>query len=103
MVTIGSFEQLLIYLGFALGIFPWLAVAGLFIARKQKIGEESAVKAWGFPVIPIFFLLCSLILMVFNYVNRPFESSAAVLTVLLGIPFYFLWIKGQKKKIYLKE
>jgi len=99
MVTIGSFEQSLIYLGFALGIFPWLAVAGLFIARKQKIGEESAVKVWGFPVIPLFFLFCSLILMVFNYVNRPLESSAAVLTVLLGVPFYILWIKGQKKKI----
>lgn len=98
MVTIGSFEQLLIYLGFALGIFPWLAVAGLFIARKQKIGEESAVKVWGFPFVPVFFLLCSLILMVFNYVNRPLESSAAVLTVFLGIPFYFLWIRGLRKK-----
>lgn len=99
MVMIGSFEQLLIYLGFALGIFPWLAVAGLFIARKQKIGEESAYKVWGFPAVPVFFLLCSLILMVFNYVNRPLESSAAVLTVLLGVPFYYLWVSGQKKKV----
>lgn len=98
MVTIGSFEQLLIYLGFALGIFPWLAVAGLFIARKKQIGEESAAKVWGFPLVPIFFLASSLILMVFNYFNRPLESTAAVLTVILGIPCYYLWVKGMKKR-----
>jgi APA family basic amino acid/polyamine antiporter len=96
MVVIGSFEQLLIYIGFALGIFPWLAIAGLFIARKKQIGEVSSAKVWGYPVIPIFYLLASLILMTVAYINRPMESTAAVITVLLGIPCYFLWVKGVK-------
>ena len=30
MVLLGSFEQLAIYVGFALGVFPWLAIAGIF-------------------------------------------------------------------------
>ncbi len=90
MVLIGSFEQLLIYLGFALGIFPWLAVAGIFIARKRKIGDETAVNVPGYPVVPAFFLLITLTLMVVAFVNRPFESTAAILTVLAGIPCYFL-------------
>jgi APA family basic amino acid/polyamine antiporter len=97
MVLIGSFEQLIIYIAFALNIFLWLAVVGIFIARKRKVGEESAVKAWGYPLIPLFFLITSLVLMVFNYVNRPLESSAAVLTVLFGIPCYLLWVKGVAK------
>ena len=97
MVIIGSLEQLLVYLGFALWIFPWLAVAGVFIARRRKIGEDSAVKVWGYPIIPLFFLISSLILMAIAYINRPLESSAAVLTVILGIPFYYLWIKGVKR------
>lgn len=97
MVIIGSFEQLLIYIGFALGIFPWLAIAGLFIARKQHIGDESAVKVWGYPYVPIFFLTCSLVLMIIAYSNRPLESSAAIVTVLLGVPFYFIWIVGIAK------
>ncbi|MCP5047776.1 MAG: amino acid permease, partial [bacterium] len=33
MVILGTIEQLLIYVGFALSIFPWLAVVGLFKAR----------------------------------------------------------------------
>jgi len=94
MVIIGSLEQLLIYLGFALWIFPSLAVAGVFIARRRKIGEETAVKVWGYPVVPLFFLIASLVLMVIAYINRPLESSAAIITVILGIPFYYLWVKG---------
>ncbi|MDH4218965.1 MAG: amino acid permease [Candidatus Aminicenantes bacterium] len=94
MVLIGSFEQLIIYIAFALNIFLWLAVVGVFLARKKKVGEESAVKVWGYPVVPVFFLLSSLVLMVFNSVNRPLESSAAVLTVLFGIPCYFLWVRS---------
>lgn len=96
MVVIGSFEQLLIYIGFALYIFPWMAVLGVFIARKKQIGESSAVKVWGYPFVPIFFLTSSLVLMIFNYINRPVESSAAILTVILGIPCYYLWMRGMK-------
>lgn len=91
MVWIGTFEQLLVYLGFALGIFPWLAVAGLFIARRRKIGEAGAVRVRAFPLVPLFFLVSTLFLMVIAYMNRPLESSAALLTVSAGIPLYFLW------------
>ncbi len=97
MVIIGSLEQLLVYLGFALWIFPWLAVFGVFIARKRKIGEETAVKVWGYPAVPLFFLVASLVLMVIAYMNRPLESSAAVVTVMLGIPIYYIWAKSVKK------
>ncbi len=103
LVLLGSFEQLIIYIAFALNIFLWLAVVGVFRARKKKVGEESAVKVWGYPFVPLFFLTASLVLMVFNYVNRPMESSAAILTILFGIPCYFLWVKGVTKSKELEE
>jgi len=105
LVLISSIEQLLVYIIFALNIFPWLAVLGLFLARKKGIGEESAVKVKPYPLVPIFFLSASLILMIFMYIGRPMESTASILTVLLGIPCYFLWIKGVKisNKIFSGE
>jgi APA family basic amino acid/polyamine antiporter len=93
MVAAGTFQQLLIYVGFALGIFPLLAVAGLFIARSERIGEEMAVKVWAYPLVPLFFILSNIALMAFAYFERPLESTAAVISVLLGVPCYFLWIK----------
>jgi APA family basic amino acid/polyamine antiporter len=98
MVLIGSFEQLLVYIGFALNIFPWLAVFGIFLARKRHIGNSNAFKVWGYPVVPGFFLLSSLFLMIVNYLNRPLESTAAVVTVLVGVPLYLIWIKGFAQK-----
>jgi len=93
MVMVGSFEQLLVYLGFALGIFPWLAVFGIFIVRRRRIGEETAVRVRWYPVIPGFFLVSMLFLMAIAYINRPLESSAAIVTILAGVPFYLLWVR----------
>ncbi len=96
MVVLGTFEQLAKYVGFALGVFPWLAVAGLFLARKRRIGEDSAVRVWGYPMIPLFYLASSLFLMIIAYVDQPVESTAAVATIALGVPCYFLWVKTTK-------
>jgi APA family basic amino acid/polyamine antiporter len=91
MVMLGSFERLLIYVGFALGIFPWLAVAGLFRARRLGIGGDSAVRVASF--VPVFFLATTLLLMVVVLIDRPFESVAALFTVAAGIPFYYGWVR----------
>ncbi|MBN2072163.1 MAG: amino acid permease [Candidatus Krumholzibacteriota bacterium] len=101
MVSIGSFEQLLVYLGFGLSIFPWLAVAGIFIARKRKTGESTAVKVPWYPFVPLFFLISMLALMAVAFYNRPFESGAAIVSVVAGIPVYFIWVRalGGGKKI----
>jgi APA family basic amino acid/polyamine antiporter len=93
LVVFGTFEQLLVYIGFALGIFPWLAVAGIFIARRRKIGETDAVRVPGYPFVPVLFLASTLVLMGVAYVNRPLESTAAVVTVLSGVPFYAVWMR----------
>jgi APA family basic amino acid/polyamine antiporter len=91
MIIIGTFQQLLIYVGFALGIFPLLAVIGLFIARARRIGEEQGARMWGFPVIPAFYILSTLVLMAFALHESPFESIFAIVTVCSGIVPYF-WI-----------
>ncbi len=96
MVVLGTFEQLAFYVGFALGVFPWLSVLGLFLARRKGIGDASAAKAWGYPVVPVFYLVSSLALMIVAYINRPLASTAALVTIALGIPCYYLWVKGVK-------
>ena len=98
MVLIGTFEQLIIYISFALSIFTWLAVFGIFASRKRKIGETTAVHIPGYPFTPLFFLISTLYLMIVTYIAQPFESTAAILTVICGIPFYFIWLKLMKIK-----
>lgn len=93
MVLSGTFDQILTYLGFSLGIFPILAVAGVF---KLRITGKSKVKIKGYPVAHIIFILSSLLILILAYFERPIESSIAFATVVLGIPFFYL-LKRTKK------
>ena len=99
MVLLGTFEQLVMYIVFALSIFPWLAVLGVFMARKRNIGEADAVKTWGFPIVPVFYLAASLFLMVVSYLNRPLEATVAIGTILIGIPIFHFWRKRAAPKV----
>ncbi len=95
-VVFSSIEQLLVYLYYALNVFPFLAVIGLFIARKRNINSGSYYKVPGYPVIPVIFLVCTLYLAIIAFINRPVESSAAIITILIGIPLYYLWARFKK-------
>lgn len=93
MVLSGTFDQILTYLGFSLGIFPILAVVGVF---KLRMTGKSKIKLKGFPFAHIIFILSSLLILVLAYSERPIESSIAVATVISGIPFYFM-LKSKNK------
>lgn len=94
MVLTGTFEQILAYMGFSLGIFPLLAVAGVFVLRARG---KSKLKLTGYPVLHIFFIVVSLSILVLAFMERPVESSIAILTALSGVPVYY-WFKNSKKK-----
>jgi APA family basic amino acid/polyamine antiporter len=96
MVLTGTLDQIMYYVGFALGVFPWLAIVGLFLARKRGIGNNLAAKVWGYPVVPVFYLISSLGLMIIAFSGRPFASTVALISIGLGIPCYFLWVRVVK-------
>lgn len=90
----GTFEQVLTYMGFALGIFPILTVIGVFKLRRE---QPWTVKMAGYPVTQIIYAGTGITILVLAYMERPFESSIALLTVLIGIPAYYLFRKGSGK------
>jgi len=89
LVLSGTFEQILTYMGFSLGIFPIIAVAGVF---KLRIQNRSRLKLPGFPVIHLIFIASGITMLVLAYMQRPVESSVAILTALSGIPVFY-WFK----------
>ena len=90
----GTFEQVLTYMGFALGIFPLLTVTGVFILRKNN---PSALKMRGFPYTQIVYVTSGIMILVLSFMERPFESSIASITVLVGIPAYYFFKKTNGK------
>ena len=97
MVLTGSFEQLLTYIGFALGIFPWLAVAGLLRLRWREPARSRPYRVWGYPYVQILYLLASALILGVALVNRPGPSLLALLTVAAGAAAYGLMARHRPR------
>jgi len=84
----GTFEQVLTYMGFALGIFPILTVTGVFKLRKS---HPLALRMAGFPFTQVLYIGTGISILFLAFLERPIESSIALLTVIAGIPAYYLF------------
>jgi len=84
----GTFEQVFTYMGFALGIFPILTVTGVFKLRKN---HPKALRMAGFPFTQILYIATGILILFLAFLERPIESSIALLTVIAGIPAYYLF------------
>jgi APA family basic amino acid/polyamine antiporter len=85
MVLSGTFDQILTVMGFALGIFPLFAVAGVF---RLKSSGTATMTSSGYPWAPAIYLTTGACILLLSFFQRPTESSIAILSVLVGVPVY---------------
>jgi APA family basic amino acid/polyamine antiporter len=83
----GTFDQILTYMGFSLSIFPLLTIAGVI---KLRMTGENTFKIPGYPLPQLIYLGTGIVILFLAYLERPFESSMSILTVLVGIPVYYM-------------
>src|SRR5439155_11194246 len=94
-VLIRSFEQLADQ--FVVAIFPFyaLAAAAVFVLRRRRPDLPRPVRVLGYPVVPLLFVLASLLILGNALWAHPRETGFAFLMIALGIPAYYLWIRGR--------
>jgi basic amino acid/polyamine antiporter, APA family len=92
----GSFDQLTDMLIFVSWIFYGMGAYGVFVLRKKMPNAERPYKAFGYPVLPAFFVLFSAFFVGFSIWYNVRNAVFGLLLVAIGIPLYF-WFK--KKKI----
>jgi APA family basic amino acid/polyamine antiporter len=89
----GTYGQLLDYVVFAVLIFYVLTIFGLFILRNNRPEMERPYKAFGYPVIPLIYILLAISVMIILLICKPGYTWPGLIIVILGIPVYFLWKK----------
>lgn len=89
----GTYGQLLDYVVFAVLIFYVLTILGIFRLRKNKPEIERPYKAFGFPYIPLIYIIMALSVMFILLIFKPIYTWPGLIIVILGIPVYFLWHK----------
>jgi APA family basic amino acid/polyamine antiporter len=96
MILSGTFEQILTYMGFSLGIFPILAVLGVFKLPRHQAGT-SVTPLHG--MAALVFAGVSLTILILAFSERPVESSVALATVGIGIPFYLVFARTKEQDL----
>ncbi len=87
----GSFEELYTYVIFAMWIFSAAAIAGVMILRHKLPDLHRPYLVWGYPILPIAFIVASLAIVANTLIAKPVESMLGLAIVLAGIPLYFIW------------
>lgn len=112
-----SFDTLTDYAIFGLWIFYGLVTAAVFILRRKMPELERPYRAWGYPVVPIFFLLATALILGMTLwgVRDDAANGAALIArghlftgfgvlarnpplagiglIALGLPVYWIWTR----------
>ena len=86
----GSFDTLTDYAIFALTLFYLLVAASVFLFRKRQPNAERTYRVWGYPFVPIVFIIVSTWLIVQTIWSNPRQSGIGLGLILLGLPVYWL-------------
>jgi len=72
-------------------VFMTLAAISIFIFRKTKSDQEREVKAIGYPIIPLLYIIPSATFVVVTFLQVKGPTWWAMGIVLLGVPVYYLF------------
>jgi basic amino acid/polyamine antiporter, APA family len=92
----GSFDTLTDYVIFGSWIFYALATSTVFVFRKKYLNAERPYRAFGYPVVPILFLLVAGWLLLNTIITTPTQSFAGIFLILIGLPVYYYLTKIKK-------
>jgi APA family basic amino acid/polyamine antiporter len=87
----GTFEQLVVYGGFAISLFSAAAVASVVVLRRTQPQLARPFRVPGHPWVPAIFVAATLWIAGFVLVERPAEALLSLATVAAGLPLYLLW------------
>ena len=92
----GSFDALTDFSIFGLWIFYALTTASVFVFRRRQPEAERPYKTWGYPVVPVLFLIVATALLITTLTTAPERSMTGVLLILLGLPVYYYWSRKNR-------
>lgn len=98
LVLSGNFDQLTDTLIFAAFIFYGATALGVFVMRIREPNLERPYKVWGYPVIPAIFVIFCVALTINTIAARPREAAIGLSLIALGVPFYFLFRRMNRKQ-----
>lgn len=91
-IVTASFESILVFSGFVLGLNSLLTVAGVFVLRWREPDLPRPYRVWAYPITPIVYLSLTVWTLTYLALDRPSEAGVAFALIAAGTAVY-LWTR----------
>lgn len=97
----GSFRQFFSLAIFSEWLFYLVTAASLFIFREREPDAPRPYRVWGYPVVPILFILASAVVLYYTFTDNLRNSALGSLVILAGIPvfYWFSWLRSRRSLV----
>jgi basic amino acid/polyamine antiporter, APA family len=85
----GSFRQFFSLAIFAEWLFYMIASSTVFVFRRRDPQAVRPYRVWGYPVVPLLFILASAVLLYYTFTDNLRNSALGCLVILAGIPVFY--------------
>jgi APA family basic amino acid/polyamine antiporter len=93
----GKYGDLLDMISFVVVVFYMLTIAGIFILRIKRPDIPRPYKAFGYPVLPLLYIVMGLTFCTLLIIYKPKFTWPGAIITLLGVPLYYLAVASHKK------
>ncbi len=94
----GKYGQLLDMVSFVVVLFYMLTIIGIFILRKKRPDAERPYRAFGYPVLPIIYILMGVTFCSLLIIYKPEFTWPGLIITLIGIPIYYMLVRAYGAK-----
>jgi APA family basic amino acid/polyamine antiporter len=92
-----TFESVLIFSSFVLGINTLFSVLGVFVLRFKKLNITGAYKTFAYPVAPLIYLGVTLWTLTYVLISKPTEGLIGLGIIATGAVIYYLSVDKTKQ------
>ncbi len=91
LILTNTWGTLFTYVSVAITLFSAFTVGSVIVLRFKKPELKRPYRLWGYPFVPIVFVLVHLWIVWGSVTEKPHESLIGLFIVSLGIPVYWIW------------
>lgn len=91
LILTNTWGTLFTYVSVVITLFSAFTVGSVIVLRYKRPELKRPYKVWGYPLVPLLFVLIHLWIVWGSVKEKPFESLVGVVIVAIGIPIYYVW------------
>jgi APA family basic amino acid/polyamine antiporter len=90
LLFLNKFQQFFELAVFSEWLFYMLTGTTVFIYRRKLPDAQRPYRVWGYPILPLLFVICSAGVLVYSFLDNLKGSLMGSALILLGLPVYWL-------------